>query len=165
MIFPYLGLQYASVDFRYGFSYNYLRKRTGYYSVKQVSPFPFKNERRTALFPVGTKKISSEERLPEGIFGRTEEQMDTFEQIHMRISEAVRHRMEDRGIQEVDVQRTIHHAETTGEKFVNPSTGRFLTSFRPGRVTFWVEYSEINGEYEVHTAYSHRMEMKRGPDG
>ena len=49
-----------------------------------------------------------------------------------------------------------------GEKFINPSTGRTLASLRPGRVTFWVEYSRTEEEFQVHTAYSHRMETKRG---
>ena len=70
--------------------------------------------------------------------------------------------MEERGILREDVQKAIHHAETTGEKFINPSTGRSLASFRPERVTYWVEYSRAGEEYQVHSAYSHRMEMKRG---
>jgi hypothetical protein len=33
---------------------------------------------------------------------------------------------------------------------------------RPDRVTYWVEYSRVGEDYQVHSAYSHRMEMKRG---
>jgi hypothetical protein len=33
---------------------------------------------------------------------------------------------------------------------------------RPDRVTYWVEYSQVGEDYQVHSAYSHRMEMKRG---
>ena len=87
--------------------------------------------------------------------------MDAYEMIRLHISGDVGRLMEDRGIKREDVQRTIHHAETTGEKFLDPSTGRFLASLRPYRVTYWVEYSQAGEEYEVHTAYSHRMEMKR----
>ncbi len=88
--------------------------------------------------------------------------MNAHEQIRLRIPEEVGRLMEDRGILKEDVQKVIHHAETTGEKFIDPSIGRSLASLRPGRVTFWVEYNAAGEEYQVHSAYSHRMEMKRG---
>jgi glutamate synthase (NADPH) small chain len=105
---------------------------------------------------------SFQERLPREICGRTEEQMNVYEQICLHISGEVERLMEDRGILREDVQKAIYHAETTGAKFSNPSTGRFLTSHRPDRVTYWVEYSQAGEDYQVHVAYSHRMEMKRG---
>ena len=101
-------------------------------------------------------------RLLREICGRTEEQMNAYEQIRLHIPEEVERLMEDRRILREDVQKTIHHAETTGEKFINPSTGRSLASLRPDRVTYWVEYSRVGEDYQVHSAYSHRMEMKRG---
>jgi len=88
--------------------------------------------------------------------------MNRHELIRLYIPQKVARLMENRRIQKEDLQTVIHHAETTGEKFINPSTGRSLASFRPARVTFWVEYSLAGEEYQVHNAYSHRMEMKRG---
>jgi hypothetical protein len=88
--------------------------------------------------------------------------LSAYDLISLNIPEEIEHLMEDRRIRREDVQRVIHNAETTGEKFVNPSTGRSLASLRPDRVTFWVEYSLVGGDYQVHSAYSHRMEMKRG---
>jgi hypothetical protein len=88
--------------------------------------------------------------------------MDAYEQIRLHISKEVERLIEDRHILREDLQKTIHHAETTGEKFINPSTGRSLASLRPDRVTYWVEYSQVGEDYQVHSAYSHRMEMKRG---
>jgi len=88
--------------------------------------------------------------------------MGGYEQIRLHIPEDVERLIEDRRILREDVQKTIHHAETTGEKFINTSTGRSLASFRPDRVTYWVEYSRAGEGYQVHSAYSHRMEMKRG---
>jgi hypothetical protein len=87
--------------------------------------------------------------------------MDAYEQISLYMPEEVVRVIEARRIMKEDLQRTIHHAETTGERFVNPGAGRFLAAYRPGRVTYWVEYSRMNDGYEIHTAYSHRMEMKR----
>ncbi len=60
------------------------------------------------------------------------------------------------------VEEVIRHAEATGKKFIDPSTGRSLAFLRPGRVTYWVEYSVAGDGFQVHSAYSHRMEMKRG---
>jgi hypothetical protein len=88
--------------------------------------------------------------------------MDAYEQIRLNIPEDVERLIEDRRILREDLQKTIHHAEATGEKFINPSTGRSLASLRPDRVTYWVEYSRVGEDYHVHSAYSHRMEMKRG---
>lgn len=88
--------------------------------------------------------------------------MEAYEKIDLHISEEVERLIEHRHIMKEDLQKTIHHAETTGEKFINPSTDRSLASFRPERVTYWVEYSHAGEGYKVHSAYSHRMEMKRG---
>jgi hypothetical protein len=88
--------------------------------------------------------------------------MDAPIQTRLHISEKVELLMEDRRILMEDLQNTIHHAETTGEKFINPATGRSLAFLRPGRVTYWVEYSMVGEDCQVHSAYSHRMEMKRG---
>jgi hypothetical protein len=84
-----------------------------------------------------------------------------YEQIRLHITKEIEALMKDRGIRQEDVQKTIHHAETTGEKFLNPDVGRSLASFRPDRVTYWVEYSKIGENYNIHTVYSHRTEMKR----
>lgn len=88
--------------------------------------------------------------------------MDAYNQIRLHIPEEVERLMGDRRILREDLQKTIHQAETTGEKFINLSTGRSLASYWPGRVTYWVEYSRVGEGYHVYRAYSHRMEMKRG---
>jgi hypothetical protein len=88
--------------------------------------------------------------------------MNEYEKIRLHIPREVERLIEDRRILRQDLQKTIHHAESTGEKFINPSTGRSLASLRPDRVTYWVEYSQVGEDYHVHSAYSHRMEMKRG---
>jgi hypothetical protein len=87
--------------------------------------------------------------------------MTTGEQISLSISEEVERLMEERRISREDVEEAIDHAETSGEKFINPANGRSLASHRPDRVTYWVEYSRVGEDYQVHSAYSHRMEMKR----
>ncbi len=98
--------------------------------------------------------------LPGDEFGRIEVTVGAHKEIGLQISEEIQRLMEHRGIRRADVQETVHHAETTGERFIN-STGRSLASFRPDRVTYWVEYSQSGEGYQIHTVYSHRMELKR----
>ena len=93
---------------------------------------------------------------------RTEEAMKAYEHLSLHISREVRDLLENRKILREDLQRTIHQAETTGEKFVNFFTGRSLAFLRPDRVTYWVEYRKIDEIYLIYSAYCHRMEMKRG---
>lgn len=80
--------------------------------------------------------------------------------LKLSISPEVLELMEQRMILVEDVQKVIAHAETTGEKLLNAETGRFLASYRPAAVTYWVEYSAQNEEFTVHNVYSHRMEIK-----
>lgn len=87
--------------------------------------------------------------------------MEDYEKINLDISEKIKTLLTKRGIQKEDLQQAIHHAETTGEKFVSTDTDHSLASYRPDRVTFWVEYSKVYETYKIHTAYSHRTEMKR----
>jgi Fe-S oxidoreductase len=58
-----------------------------------------------------------------------------------------------------DVRQTIRHAESSGEKLLNNKTGRFIASFRPVSMTYWVEYTVADGRYTVLRAYSHRMQL------
>jgi hypothetical protein len=88
--------------------------------------------------------------------------MDAYEEIRLLISEETVRLMESRAIQRDELQKVIFHAETTGEKFFNPSTGHSLAFLKLGRVTYWVRYSQVGEGYRIHSAYSHRMEMKRG---
>lgn len=79
--------------------------------------------------------------------------------IKLEMRPGVRTLLEERRILDEDLQRVIHHAETSGKKFRHPGTGRFKASFRPRAVTFWVEYDRTAEGFIVHSAYSHRMEV------
>jgi len=90
---------------------------------------------------------------------RTEE----HESILLHLSDEVSERMEERRILREDVQKVIHHAETGGDRFIDQQNGRWLASFKPGHVTYWVEYSREGSGWRVHNAYSHRMDIVRAP--
>ena len=86
--------------------------------------------------------------------------MSVHEQACLHIHEDVERLLEDRLILREDLQKVIHHSETTGKKLINSATGRSLACFRPKAVFYWVEYSRQGVDFQVHTAYTHRMVMK-----
>ncbi len=79
--------------------------------------------------------------------------------VELIIPADVRSVLEDRMILDGDVAQVIVHAETTGDKFEDTASGRFLACHRPSAVTYWVEYSPADGGFLVHNAYSHRIEI------
>ena len=80
-------------------------------------------------------------------------------EIRLKMSPEVRERLDRRRILEEDVQKVIHHAEESGDRFLNPLTGRYKASLKPYKTTFWVEYTPGADGYEIHNAYAHRMEV------
>ncbi len=78
-------------------------------------------------------------------------------QIPLLLSQEVLDQLNSRHILEEDIQKVIHHAETTGKHLINPENGRRLASFKPMRVTYWVEYQPTDQGYRIHRGYSHRM--------
>ena len=75
------------------------------------------------------------------------------------MTDEVRALLDKRRVLDSDIQRVIHHAETTGRAFLNKDNDHLLASLRPVRVTYWVEYSKEGDAYRVHTGYSHRMRV------
>lgn len=73
------------------------------------------------------------------------------------LDEALEAKLERTHILHSDLERAISRAEAEAEKLLDPKTGHFTTSNRPGNVTFWVEYAPEQDGYRVFNAYSHRM--------
>jgi glutamate synthase (NADPH) small chain len=96
------------------------------------------------------------------LWGEGREDMETHRKIVLHIGPEVQSLLEERRILIEDLQKVIHHAETRGRKLVHPKTGHFKGSFKPYKVTFWVEYSPSEDGYVVHNAYAHRMEVSGG---
>jgi hypothetical protein len=88
--------------------------------------------------------------------------MEDHRKIVLHMAPEVQALLEERRILIEDLQKVIDHAETTGAKLVHPKTGHLKASFKPYKVTFWVEYSPSGDGYIVHNAYSHRMEVSGG---
>lgn len=64
-------------------------------------------------------------------------------------------RLEGQHILREDVARVLRHAAADG--FLDRRTGHFLASWRPSRVTYWVEYGPEGDGFRIYDAYSHRM--------
>ena len=92
------------------------------------------------------------------LWGETEMPMEPSRNV--QIPEELRPLLEKRMILDQDIQRTIDSAEQSGDIIEDRLTGRRLASLRVACVTYWVEYSEQDGAYLVHDAYSHRMEVR-----
>jgi glutamate synthase (NADPH/NADH) small chain len=81
----------------------------------------------------------------------------------LSLTPAVEELLEQRFIRPEEVREVIVHAQKTGDRFVEPSTGRLLAALSIGSVTFWVEYAPHGERFVVYSAYSHRMEIKPPP--
>ena len=68
--------------------------------------------------------------------------------------------MDDRMILKTDVIRVFQSLRETGEAILEEETGLIVTRARLGNVTFWVKFTETEGGYLVHRAYSHRMTIQ-----
>ncbi|NJN99588.1 MAG: FAD-dependent oxidoreductase [Anaerolineales bacterium] len=98
-------------------------------------------------------------KLLKEVWGEAMDGQESYEAVQLMMSDEVQQRLEDRLILVEDIQRVIEYAEKTGRKLRQPKTGRLLAHYRPTSVTYWVEYSPQGDAFEIHNAYSHRMEI------
>ena len=113
-----------------------LRQRTPTWSERQKNRAALKHTMLTGLWGVSI-----------------EQEME----MKLYIEPELERKLEESCILHSDIAGVIQHAEETGEKFIDPKNGRATASFRPGNVTFWVEYSPEGEGWRLHNAYSHRM--------
>ncbi len=79
--------------------------------------------------------------------------------IQLLIPPEIQEILEKRLILVEDLRQVIETAEKTGGRLLNRQTGHYLASQKLGSVTYWVEYTPQQVAYQVHNAYSHRMEI------
>lgn len=88
--------------------------------------------------------------------------MQEHQKISLIISPETERILDGRRILIEDIQKVIHHAETTGDRLLNQETGRYKASYQPYKAVFWVEYTPQDDAYQIHNAYAHRMEVVGG---
>jgi hypothetical protein len=81
------------------------------------------------------------------------------EDIRLILTPEVEALLEKRRILLEDVRRVVGEAERGGRALAHPQTGRLKACYRPFRTTIWVEYTPTPEGYQVHAAYSHRMDV------
>jgi hypothetical protein len=99
------------------------------------------------------------DRLLNELWGEKPMESNEHQKIKLKITPEVQDLLDKRRILEEDLQKVIHHGETSGEKFYDPETSRFKASFRPYKAMFWVEYLPSEEGFIVFNAYFHRMEL------
>lgn len=65
--------------------------------------------------------------------------------------------LEERHILLDDVRGAVLAAEASGHRFQDRESGHWLGSWRPRKVTFWVEYEKRDAGFVVLDAWCHRM--------
>ena len=86
--------------------------------------------------------------------------MGNYHEIQLIKSDNVASLLEERHILDDDIKQVIYNAEATGEKLFQPEENRYLAKMTLSNATFYVEYSVADGNYVVHTAYSHRTDLE-----
>ncbi len=109
-----------------------------------------KHEQRARLVRTLRRELWNEEPAP----------LDEALRIPLALAPEVIQAVDARRILTEDMQRAIHHAETTGKRMEHPETGRRIAVHKPAAVTYWVEYSPEDEGYRAHRAWSHRMDLK-----
>jgi glutamate synthase (NADPH/NADH) small chain len=131
-----------------------------------IFPDPGEKDSASRKRPGWSQRQENRARLKDGLldelWGEGGEEMENHRKIVLHVAPEVQNLLEERRILIEDLQKVIHHAETTGGKLVHPKTGHFKASFKPYKVTFWVEYSPSEDGYIVHNAYTHRMDVSGG---
>jgi glutamate synthase (NADPH/NADH) small chain len=131
-----------------------------------IFPDPAEKDPASRKRPGWSQRQENRARLKDSLlselWGEGREAMEEHRKIRLHIGEEVQSLLEERRILIEDLQKVIHHAEATGRKLVHPKTGHFKASFKPYKVTFWVEYSPSEDGYIIHNAYTHRMEVSGG---
>lgn len=120
------------------------------------------DERKTRMGPGHSGRRENRTRLKNRmleIYGESVMPQPDYGSIRLRISPEVQQLLEKRMILIEELQQVIQRAEQSGDKLVNGDNGHFVAYARLGSVTYWVEYSAGQGDFTIHTAYSHRMEI------
>ncbi len=98
-------------------------------------------------------------RMLEQVWDEKETDQKPSKKMHVRISPQVEAVLEDQYILVTDIEKVLEHFETQADYFLNSEKNSKISFFRPNNVSFWVEFKEIDGGYEILNAWSHRMEV------
>lgn len=104
-------------------------------------------------------RVRLKNKLLQELWGENVQEYNDYTKIKLNIPQEVQEKMEKNFILVEDIQQVIEHAEKTGNKLLNRSNGHFIAHFRPKIITYWVEYSVEDDEYNIYNVYSHRIQI------
>ena len=99
------------------------------------------------------------EQLLGDLWGEAPDSAPEYKRIRLILSQEMLNLLNSRHILEEDIRKVIFSAKKTGKHMINPDNNHHLASFKPVRVTYWVEYEAMDQGYVIHNAYSHRMQL------
>lgn len=74
--------------------------------------------------------------------------------MNLDISSELAAEMEERGIRNEDVEKTISEAESSGNKMYKPDTADCLAKLHEDEIWYFVEYTINDADnYKIHQAY------------
>jgi|AGTN01.1.fsa_nt_gi hypothetical protein len=82
-----------------------------------------------------------------------------WDSIKLAISPELQNKLDKRLISAADLKEAIYSAEESGDKLVGED-GQILASMVKPAVVYWVQYAGKDDQYEVTTAYSHRIKWR-----
>ena len=80
-------------------------------------------------------------------------------EIRLYISNEVKEILEDRLITENSIRQVIAATNANNNRLKRPSDGHYIVGYRPGIITYWVEYLPKDDGYEIFNAYSMRIRI------
>ena len=116
---------------------------------------PGGTERGPGLSARRANRASLRKRLLAQYQGTTEEKPDALARV--QIPDDLLPLLEERRILLDDVRGAVLAAESSGHCFQDQESGHWLGSWRPRKVTFWVEYEKQAEGFVVTDAWCHRM--------
>ena len=84
----------------------------------------------------------------------------SWEQIILSKTDEVDTLLNERGIIDEDLKKVIFQANESGNKLYQDGNDRFLAKARLDKFTVYVEYTPRENEYQIHSGYSHRINLK-----
>lgn len=87
------------------------------------------------------------------------EQKSKANNIHLKMSQQMREKLDAERILESDIKEVITHCNKTKKRVHNLESGNYSGYKQMGNMTYWVEYRIIEGGIELINAYCHRMKI------
>lgn len=85
-----------------------------------------------------------------------------WESLSLQISPKLSVLFEERRILEDDIRKVLYQQRQKGSALIHGDNGSKISSAKLGPVTFWVQYKEENGTFNIERCWSHRMTISGG---